>query len=259
MRSARFSKKNPSKDNSPSASRRLARAKGANRRASLSASDENEVRKWIETSGLERVGRIVAALADARGRQGRPDKLEIDLLLKVARLTLQQPERALHSVALEVAREAHATRKPFIALESLTTKLERDFGPRRHALFGIARSNNGAEHDPARVGASAPRSNGEYRVIFRLTELCPGAIDLFDWVVGYLKIFDPEQARRLKLLGRARVEPLLASAMHKLLGPESDSFPGRGFDRLGRMIAPEIENLWEERARNAKRPRKVGR
>jgi hypothetical protein len=70
-------------------------------RRALKPGDEGEVQKWVEQSGLERVARIIASLANARvevGRTERPDSL---LLLKMAFLVRERPERSLHSIAIE--------------------------------------------------------------------------------------------------------------------------------------------------------------
>jgi len=76
-------------------------------RSSLQSGDEAELLKWIESSGLERVARIVATFADSGGKHGQPEKLELGLLVRIADLLRQQPQRSLHSVAVEVAREAY--------------------------------------------------------------------------------------------------------------------------------------------------------
>jgi hypothetical protein len=111
-------------------------------RRALKPGDEGEVQKWVEQSGLERVARIVASLSNARvgaGRTERPDRL---LLFKMAFLVRQHPERSLHSIASEVARGAGYHPKLGIALESLRSKLERDFKQRRHVWLSLTRVEN---------------------------------------------------------------------------------------------------------------------
>ena len=111
---------------------RTASGKGEKMRLGLDKDDELELLRWVQQSSLERVARIVAFLADARGEHGQPEKPDTLLLLKIAHLKREQPHRTLHSIAVEVARDADQLRRPRISRESLVTKLERDYKRRRH-------------------------------------------------------------------------------------------------------------------------------
>ncbi len=232
-----------------------------NWRSALKIGDEAELRKWIEASGVERVARIVAELADAGGRHGQPEKLRIELLIKIAFLLTQQPERSLHSVALQVARRAHSIRKLPISLESLTSKLERDFRRRRHTWLRIAKNRGALEgrNDQEAIGL---RSRAEHRVLARLTELLPGAIDIYDWVAREAKMVGPEEVKLVKRAGRTRVELLFESVVKKMDAtptkptPRAQPWPPRTFFAL---IESELRRQQEERNRNSARSRRVGR
>ncbi len=159
------------------------------------------------------MARIVAALADASGQRGQPEKPETGLLLKMAILLRQQPGRSIHSVAVEVAREAHPTRKS-IALESLTSKLGRDFRAKRALWFNIARDRM------TRGGSSVPKgphrvpSSDEYRVLARLIELHPdAAMGVYDQVLGEAKKVGPEEAKLVERAGwlRARARSFVGN------------------------------------------------
>jgi hypothetical protein len=230
-------------------------------RSSLGRGDEAELLKWIEASGVERVARIVTILADSGGRPGQPAKPEIGLLVKIADLMRQVPQPSLHSVARQVALKALPARKPTVALESLASKLERDFRERRHVWFNLARRNLPIDIQGAKERLNSTQVSNEYRVLSRLIELLPGAIDLFDLLVE--QATDPEKRKVLTLLGRSRVEPLVESAMHRLLGPESDIPRSRSrslAERLAELIEPDLMRLKEARKRERKsRPRGAGR
>jgi hypothetical protein len=83
-------------------------------RRHLEKGDEAELLRWVKQSGLELVARIAAALTDAIGERGQPDMPDTLLLLKMAYLKRQQPNRKLHSIAVEIAREAPLHRYPRI-------------------------------------------------------------------------------------------------------------------------------------------------
>jgi hypothetical protein len=233
-----------------------------NWRSFLKRDDEAELLRWIETSGLERVARIVATLAGAGRRHGQPRKLEIALLLKVASLLRQQPERTLHSVAHEVVHEAHPNRKPRIAVDSLVSKLERDFRMWRHGWLRIAKEREAVDDQKSQEETNRLRSSDEHRVLVRLIELLPGAIDLYDRLLMEAKQAGPEQARLVKRLGRRRVEPLLETIIERLVTPRGNlgascaRVPPRS---LFEAIEPELTRLQEERNSNATRARRVGR
>jgi hypothetical protein len=106
----------------------------------LGIQDRMELLKWVDEIGIERIARIVASLADSNGERGKPGKPDSLLVLKVAHLVSSKPDRTLHSVALEVAREAYPFRKPRISLENLVSKLEREFREHRHTWLKYAKS-----------------------------------------------------------------------------------------------------------------------
>jgi len=199
-------------------------------------------------------------LGDAGGRHGQPKKLEIALLIKVASL-LSQPERTLHSAAREVAHEAHPNRKPRIAVESLVSKLERDFRMWRHGWLRIAKERETLDDQKNQEETNRLRSSDEYRVLVRLIELLPGAIDLYDMLLMEAKLAGPEEAKLVKRLGRRRVEPLLETTIERLMAPGGNLGAPRvrSSRSLFEAIEPELTRLQEERNRNAVRTRRVGR
>jgi hypothetical protein len=193
---------------------------------------------------LERVARIVASLSNARvgaGRTERPDSL---LLFKMAFLVRQHPERSLHSIASEVARGAGYHPKRGIALESLRSKLERDFKQRRHVWLSLTRDREAPSEQGVDEDANRLRSNDENRILGRLIELLPDAIDLYDHVLWEARRAGPEKEKLVRRLGRGRVEPLLEDAIARFQSTGSfDNVEGGGGTtnslRLDRGEAPK--------------------
>jgi hypothetical protein len=182
-------------------------ASGAWRRR-LKNGDEAELLRWVEQSGLDRTVRIIAAFADAAGERGQPDKLDITLLLKIARLLATPPRRTLHAIAVDVARK-----KPAQHGESLVSKLERDFKRYRHTFMTLAQ--NSSPCDAEDEGGS--KTTEEFRVSARIVGLLPSKIDAYDFLLADAKMVGPDAARQVKTLGRERVEPLLAEAIKRLM------------------------------------------
>jgi hypothetical protein len=230
-------------------------------RRALKPGDEGEVQKWVEQSGLERVARIVASLSNARvgaGRTERPDSL---LLFKMAFLVRQHPERSLHSIASEVARGAGYHPKLGIALESLRSKLERDFKQRRHFWLSLTRDREAPSEQAVYEDANRPRSNDENRTLGRLIELLPDAIDLYDHVLWEARRAGPEKEKLVRRLGRGRVEPLLEDAIARFQSTGSfDNVEGVGVPRtLFDLIEAKLLRTQEELTGAAARRRRVGR
>jgi len=206
-------------------------------RRALKPGDEGEVKKWMEQSSLERVARIIASLANAGGRHGRPERPDSLLLLKMAFLQKQHPERSLHSIVIEVARDARSHRKPGIPLESLTSKLERDFRGQRQVWLSLARNREAASEQAVHEDASRMRSSAENRILGRLIALLPDKIDLYNFMLWEAR---PEQAKLVMRLGRGRVEPLLEEAIGRF--QSSGSFDNvDGVARIPRTLFDLIE------------------
>jgi hypothetical protein len=206
---------------------------------------------------LERVARIVATLANSGGKHGQPEKLEFGLLVRIADLLRQQPQRSLHSIAVEVAREAYATRRRHLSLESLTSKLERDFRARRHVWLGISRERSGRS-DQEEV--SQARSKDEHRVLARLIGLMPDAIDIYDTIVMEAKQVSPEEVKRVKALGRTRVELLVENRFEELNAARGDLSLLRKRPRsFLSIVQDELSRLEQGREREGPRSRRVGR
>lgn len=221
-------------------------------RRRLEKGDEAELLKWVDQSGLERAARIIAALADAAGERGQPEKLNIRLLLRIARLKQQQPHRTLHAIAREVARE-ESSRPSMITVESLVSKLERDFKKRRHTWMTLA----GEYHDE-----SGAETADEFRVLARIVELLPSKMDLFDLVLADAKRRGRDEERLVRRLGRERAEPLLVKAIERQAA--SSFVPrARGVKKIPRnffdLIEPELERFRLSRQLPAPRRRPVGR
>jgi hypothetical protein len=217
-------------------------------RRALKPGDEGEVQKWVEQSGLERVARIIASLANARvgvGRTERPDSL---LLLKMAFLVREHPERSLHSIAIEVARDAQSHQKVRIALESLTSKLRRDFTERRQVWLSLARKREVPNERAMHEDASRRRSGDENRILGRLINLLPDAIDLYDDVLREARRAGLEKEKLVRRLGRGRVEPLLEDAIARFQSTGSfDNVEGVGVPRtLFDLIEAKLLRTQEE-------------
>jgi hypothetical protein len=224
-------------------------------RRALKLGDETEVQKWVEQSGLERVARIIASLANAGGRGGRTERPDSLLLLKMAFLVRERPERSLHSIAIEVARDARSHQKLGIALESLTSKLRRDFTKRRQVWLSLARNREAPDERAAHDDASRRRSSDENRILGRLIKLLPGATDLYDLILREMRTADPEKAELLKRLGRGRVEPLLEGAIRGFQSSGSvDEVVGRTPRTVFDLVkAKLLETLEEETQAKADR------
>jgi hypothetical protein len=185
--------------------------RGRPRGRPLDKADEAELLAWVARSGLERVARIAAALTDAYGERGQPDKLDTLLLLKMAHSKREHPKRKLHAIAVEVAAGAYAHRS-HIELESLTAKLERDFRARRHVWSKLARTVPMPTPGQIADDLTRQKSEAERRALARIVEMLPSAIDVFDMVLLEAKRIGPEKHKLVRAFGRERAEPLLIEA-----------------------------------------------
>lgn len=220
----------------------------------LDPADTELLRVLIDKYGLERIARLAASLTAPIGRRGRHGEPESELLLELAKRVRAEPLRSLHSLATELCREAALTRRPRIAAESLTSKVEREFRRRRHSWLRLADCFSNA--GPANAGAThrRPTSSAEYLALLRLIEVTPGAIDLYDCTLSELKLKQPEAARDFRRLGRAVMEPLLEREL-------MDRQNGNGRPTLARdpmlslieAIRPEMHQALRERAARARK------
>jgi hypothetical protein len=229
-------------------------------RLTLHKGDEAELLKWVEQSGLERVARIIASLTNVSGERGQPEKPDSVLLLKIAHLKQQQPDRKLHAIAVEVASEALPFRRPRISRESLVSKLERDFRRQRHTWTTRARSAPSPSREDISQAASRSQSTNEVRVLTRIIGLLPSALDLYDGLLADAKKMGPDEAKLVKLVGRERAEPLLVDAIKK---QAASSFvtDSHGVRKIPRNFFDLIESDLKRfrRERTAAKHRMVGR
>jgi hypothetical protein len=233
-----------------------------NWRRALKPEDEGEIRKWVDQCGLEGVARIIASLANAAGRRGRPEIPDSKLLLKIAFLQKRHLERSLHSIATEVARGARSHHKRGITVESLASKLDRDFRKRRQVWLSLARNLGDVGEKMVDDGVSKLRSSAENRVLGRLIELLPDAIDLYDSMVQEAAAAEPEKAKLIRQLGRRRIETIV----DEQIGPlRSFGLGGnfRGPAQVPRsvfgLIEPKLRQVQQELERAPVRRRVVGR
>jgi len=228
----------------------------------LDKGDIFELLKWVEQSGLERVARIVALLNDASGERGRPEKPDSLLLLKIAHLKQQQPNRTLHSIALEVAGETHRDRRPLISKASLVSKLERDSKRHRHTWTRLASRTPPPSPEEISRDARRPQSSNAFRALARIIEVMPSAIDLYDDLLADANKLGPDKARLVRLVGREQVEAMLAEA---LKGQATSSFVvgAQGARKIPRnyfdLIEPDLLRFRKNREQAAAQRRRVGR
>lgn len=228
-------------------------------RLGLDKDDELELLRWVQQSSLERVARIVAFLADARGEHGQPEKPDTLLLLKIAHLKREQPHRTLHSIAVEVARDADQLRRPRISRESLVTKLERDYKRRRHTWTLLAGSTPPPDSEEISRGVRRPKFGDEFRVLNRIIEVLPTAIDLYDALLADAKKLGPDAAKMVHSVGRERAEPFLIEAIKRqttfIGGQDTRKIPRSLFD----LVEPELRRFQEDRKKALTRREPVRR
>jgi hypothetical protein len=225
----------------------------------LEKGDQAELLKWVEQSGLERVSRIIAALTDATGKRGPPEKLDTLLLLKMAHLNRQQPNRTLHAIAVEVAREAFSDRRAApLLMESLVSKLERDFRRQRHTWTTRAGSTPPPSRESISQDASRSKSSNEFRVRARISGLLPSALDLYERLLADAKKLGPDEIKLVKALRRERAEPLLSNAI-KRQSTSSFVMNAQGVAKIPRNFFDLIEPELERFRLNRPKRRPVGR
>jgi hypothetical protein len=215
----------------------------------LRAGDKEMVLRWIAMSSVEQVARVTAALSNPDGERGQPDKLDTLLLLKMAHLVQQKPERSIHDIADQVAKE-NQPRRNHSALSSLIAKLERDYKANRHTWPRLAESAPEPSQQEIDADLGAEKIDGEWRARARLVEVLPSkGIDLFDMVSAEAKA-----AGKLALItrlgrkhGRERVERLIVDAVERMKAnpyPLKDSrYAGRLPRTMFEMIEPDLKAL----------------
>jgi hypothetical protein len=211
----------------------------------LEEDDEAELIAWVARSGLERVARVAAALTDANGERGQPDKLDSLLLLKIAHLKREQPGRKLHPIAVEVAAEAYPHRD---ALTSLTAKLERDFRKRRRAWLTLAKTAPVPSQQQILNGLKERKSGAELRALARIVEKLPSEIDMFDMALFEAKRIGREKEKRLRAFGRERAEPLLIEAAEMMRKNSFAKWNGKIPRTLLDLIEPDLKAFARERS-----------
>jgi hypothetical protein len=211
-------------------------------------------KRWrLAQSGLERVARIAAALTESAGERGQPDKLHTLALLRMAHLQRALPKSKLHGIAVEVAREFHAARKPNISLESLISELERGF--RRDRVTWLKFASTAPMPDvPALIAdASGSKSADEFRARARIVEALPTALDLYDTLVRHAKRRGDEDLRLVRRLGRERAETLLDQALAREKAGEGTlgHYLARGHTRMPRdffdLLEPDLARFKEDK------------
>jgi hypothetical protein len=101
----------------------------------------------------------------------------------------------------------------------------------------------------------------ENRILGRLIELLPDAIDLYDDVLWEARRAGPEKEKLVRRLGRGRVEPLLEDAIARFQSTGSfDNVEGAGVPRtLFDLIEAKLLRTQEELTGAAARRCRVGR
>jgi hypothetical protein len=227
----------------------------------LDPKDRLELLRCVKRLGLTRVARIAAALTDTLGERGSPEKPDIPLLLQIAHMKLQQQPRSLHSIAAEVAGNAHAHRSSK-SLASLTTELERDFRRERHKWHYLASHSRSPSLEDLANDALRQKSVAEIRARARLVELLPDCIDLYDALVADAKKSGPNNVTLVKAARREQIDPLLAKVITEQ--GESPVVKGHhGRKRIPRglfdLVEEDLSRLAEAKAEAAKQRRSIGR
>jgi hypothetical protein len=218
-------------------------------RRRLENGDEFELHKWVKESGVECVARVAAALADAGRQRGNVEKLLSLLLLKIAHLKRKQPGRKLHPIADEVAAEAYPHWKRG-ACTSLTTTLERDFRKNRHTWMILSNIRPSPSQQQIAEDLEKPKSTVELRACARIVESLPSAIDAYDWILREAKSINDETLRRVKRLGRERIESMFANAAKRMTENPYPLTDPRWGGKIPRtfldLIEPELKSTARE-------------
>jgi hypothetical protein len=164
----------------------------------------------------------------------------------MADLKRQRPDRPVHSIAAEVATEAHPHRNE-ITVESLTTKLERDYKSDRHRWRLLLESSPAPSRQQIAEDLRKRKSKGELRARVRIADALPSVIDVFDQVLAEADRRGDETLRLVKRLGRERVEAMLARAGERMrVNPYTLADPywrGKIPEIFLDLIEPELENF----------------
>jgi hypothetical protein len=211
-------------------------------RRRLRPGDKEMLLRWIEMSSLEQVARIAAALTDPDGERA-PDKLDTLLLLKMAHMARQQSDRSIHDIAEQLAAENQPHRN-HTTVESLTSRLEREYKMDRHTWPLLAESTREPAQQDIDADLTAEKTNEEFRARVRIVGMLPSKIDLVDWVraeaVGAGKLDLIEKLGRKH--GRERLKQLILDVIERgtLTFPLKD--PRFSGGRMPRTLFDHIES-----------------
>jgi hypothetical protein len=212
----------------------------------LDKDDATELLELVKRLGVERVARIAAALTEP-GR-GNLEKLDSLLLLRMADLKRQRPDRTVHAIAAQVAKEFHLYRKE-IKPDSLSVKLERDYKKNRHGWRLLLETIPAPSQEQIAEDLETPKSKGELRARARIVEFgaIPSSIDMFDRVLAEAGARGGETLRLVERLGRKRIEPMLERAAERMRDnpyPLTDPhWRGKIPQTFLDLIEPELESL----------------
>jgi hypothetical protein len=218
--------------------------------------------------GLERVARIVAVLTETSGKRGRLEEMETLLLVSIAHVMRRQPDRTLHDVAVEVAKNAPQVRNRNIDSNSLLSQLQRDYRRTRHTWTLLTDRTPPPQVEAIARASRRRRSFGERRALARIVQLMPTALDFYDMLIAEIRATEKNNARQLrtkiaeiKLARRERVEKWSIEAMERQRTSSWVKRPDGGM-KLARGFYDMIE--WDLRQFLGKRrktplTRRVGR
>jgi len=199
----------------------------------LSEEDKAEVAKWVQQSGLERVARIIAVMADGEGERGRPVRPDADLLRAVAKVKLQDRTKSTDAIAAEIVHKNGNQRRPIISPKSLIEKLRKDFADSQYSwewLVGQTQDHKDRQRH------NSPASHIEDRVLARIIEVMPEALNLYGALLSDAKRLGPDKVAQIEQLGKARCEKLLAKRlqeqMGKVSGRQNTKIPRNFFDLI---------------------------
>ena len=143
------------------------------------------------------------------------------MLVAIAHINRQQPDRALYDIASEVAENAPQVRKRNIEMDSFLSHLQRDFRRTRHTWTLLSGRTAPPPAEAIARASRRKRSIGERRVLFRIVQLMPTVLDIYDAVVAEIRgkgrAHRPEiEIRHIRLAGRARVEKWFSAGLERV-------------------------------------------
>jgi hypothetical protein len=199
--------------------------KKGNWRDHLMPGDEAEITAWVMRSGLERAARIIATLADPHGERGPTVHPDAPLLLRLARIKLDDPTRGNHSIAAELAQGD----------KNLLVRLRDRFRTQQGKWEDLVRQSSPSDIDRDRLCTP-----DEARVLDRLTTLLPGAIDLYgELLVEVQRSGRKDMVYAIKRIGREPVEEKLAARLRGA-APGAPTQTARSFlDLVAADLFPE--------------------